>query len=78
MQTRKTRSSRKWKQIGLGNGMCLDVEGGSKKRGAAFISYGCHTGPNQRFRRTKRGELQAKHSGKCLDTTTFRQRKCKK
>lgn len=67
---------KKWNSINLGNGLCLDVEGGSKQKGARFISYGCHNGTNQQFRVTPHGELQAKHSRKCM-STSFRQKKCK-
>jgi hypothetical protein len=76
---RNKRTSRRnaWKPIHLGSNMCLDVEGGNKRSRARMISYGCHSGPNQLFRRTRRGELQAKHSRKCLDPTTFTQKKCK-
>jgi hypothetical protein len=65
-----------WKNVHLGNGLCLDVEGGDKHDGARFISYGCHNGTNQQFRVTPHGEIQAKHSKKCM-STSFRQKKCK-
>ncbi len=65
-----------WNNINLGNGLCLDVEGGNKRNGAKFISYGCHNGTNQKFRITPEGELQANHSRKCM-SMSFRQKKCK-
>lgn len=75
MNTRRT--TRRYHRVKLGN-MCLDVEGGSRKTRARVIAWKCHSGPNQKFRMTKRGEWQAKHSRKCVNTRTFRQKVCRK
>lgn len=61
---------RMWKQIRLSRKNCLDVEGGSKKRGARVIAWPCHKGTNQKFRVT-RGRLQAKHSRRLIHPTKF-------
>ena len=68
---------RTFRRIRMSKNMCLDVEGGRQSVGAKFIAWPCHKGPNQKFRMTRRGELQAKHSKKCLNVRTFRQKKCK-
>lgn len=47
----------------VGNGRCLDVEGGVG-RGNALISWSCHGGPNQRL--TMHGD-QIRVGGMCLD-----------
>lgn len=66
-----------YRRVKLGNKKCLDVEGGQKRVGARFIAWPCHKGPNQKFRMTRRGELQAKHSKKCLNQRTFKQKRCR-
>lgn len=88
--TRSRRSSTRrssFHSIRLGKGktkksLCLDVEGGSHGKGARFIAWPCHGGPNQKFRviKTRKGRkcLQAKHSRHCLDEKTFQQVKCPK
>jgi hypothetical protein len=84
--TRRSSSS-SFHSIRLGKGktnksLCLDVEGGSHGKGARFIAWPCHGGPNQKFRvmKTRKGRkcLQAKHSRHCLDEKTFQQGKCPK
>jgi hypothetical protein len=84
---RRSSSSSSFHSIHLGKGktnksLCLDVEGGSHGKGARFIAWPCHGGPNQKFRvlKTRKGRkcLQAKHSRHCLDEKTFQQVKCPK
>jgi hypothetical protein len=84
---RSSSSSSSFHSIRLGKGktnksLCLDVEGGSHGKGARFIAWPCHGGPNQKFRvmKTRKGRkcLQAKHSRHCLDEKTFQQVKCPK
>ena len=68
---------RGFRRVKVGN-QCLDVEGGSRRNGARVITWRCHSGPNQKFRMTRRGQWKAKHSGKCVNTRTFRQSRCRK
>lgn len=65
-----------YKNIKLGKNLCLDVEGGSRKNGAKFIAWKCHGGTNQKFKITRKGEIKAKHSKKCM-SKKFRQITCK-
>ena len=50
---------------------CVDVSGGSKKRGQRLIQWSCHKGANQRFKLEPRGKgfyrIRAQHSKQCLD-----------
>lgn len=71
------KSKRHYRKVKVGD-LCLDVEGASRRKGARVITWKCHSGANQKFARTKRGEWKAKHSGKCVNTRTFRQYRCKK
>jgi hypothetical protein len=66
-----------YKQIKLGKNLCLDVNGGKKSSGTRFIAWKCHKGTNQKFKITRRGEIQAKHSKKCM-SKKFRQVTCKR
>jgi galactose oxidase len=55
------------------SGLCLDIKGESKARGAALIQWTCKNTDNQRFdfRPASRwgnvGEIRVKHSNLCLD-----------
>ena len=71
------KSKRHYRKVKVGD-LCLDVEGASRRTGARVITWKCHSGANQKFARTKRGEWKAKHSRKCVNTRTFRQYRCKK
>ena len=50
---------------------CVDVSGGSKKKGQRLIQWSCHKGANQRFKLEPRGKgfyrIRAQHSKQCLD-----------
>jgi hypothetical protein len=55
------------------SGLCLDIKGKSRARGAALIQWPCKNADNQRFdfrpssRRGNTGEIRVKHSDLCLD-----------
>ena len=53
--------------INKGNGMALDVYGGSKDQGARLIGWHPHGGDNQQFFYTEEKYIVAKHSGLVLD-----------
>lgn len=54
---------RSWHTVPLGNGFCLDVEGGSKAVGARTIAWPCHGQSNQLFRATTRRGLRRSRRG---------------
>jgi len=58
-------------RIGTGDGLCMDVEGGSEADGALVQQYTCNGSAAQRWKVTSVGndvyELVSQASGKCLD-----------
>jgi len=55
------------------SGLCLDIKGNSRSRGAQLIQWPCKNADNQRFDfrpssgRGNTGEIRVKHSDLCLD-----------
>jgi hypothetical protein len=57
--------------VSKNSGKCLDVAGAGTHNGANVQQYDCHSGPNQLWTLTDKGNgyylITAKNSGKCLD-----------
>jgi hypothetical protein len=54
-------------QLVIGDGMCLDVIGGSKNNQALLQAYTCNGAPWQEWELRSDGTIRSKDSGLCLD-----------
>ncbi len=63
-----TRVEGDWYEIkAVHSGLCLDISGASRERGARLIQYYCNRGYNQQFRFYDFGAIQVRHTGMVLD-----------